>query len=278
VNTWKPAHAYDVILAIQSLHHFVELKLLFDKIYAALQPDGYFLADDMIGRNGHQRWPEALKFVQQFWRELPDKYRYNHRSKCVDKPFPNTDYSEEGFEGIRAQDILPLLTKRFYFELFVGFGNIIDIFIDRDYGPNFAPTNDWDRSFIDEVQEIDQLEIESGRLKPTHMLAAMMKKPVSDPKFYKHLSPEFCVGRTGGDSSGKFPGRGNLLLWISSTLLSSFSKAKLGPKCVWRRSNRIWRRPKPAWKRRTRGSRTACANTKLAWMRWKSGWTDAWTP
>jgi SAM-dependent methyltransferase len=197
VNTWKPVRAYEVTLAIQSLHHFVELGLLFDKIYAALQPDGYFLSDDMIGRNGHQRWPEALKFVEQLWNELPDKYRYNNGMNCVDRTFPNSDHSETGFEGIRAQDILPLLTKRFYFEMFVGFGNIIDIFIDRMYGPNFDPANEWDRSFIDKVHEIDQREIEGGRIKPTHMLAAMMKKPVLQPKFYKHLTPEFCIRRAG---------------------------------------------------------------------------------
>ena len=197
VNTWEPVHAYDVILAIQSLHHFVDLEILFDKIYAALQPDGYFLSDDMIGRNGHRRWPEALRFVQHFWDELPDKYKYHHGSKRVEKAFPNADYSKEGFEGIRAQDILPLLTKRFHFETFVGFGNIIDIFVDRAYGPNFDPTNEWDRSFIDKVQEIDQREIESGRLKPTHMLAAMTKKPPSHPKFYKHMSPKSCIRRRG---------------------------------------------------------------------------------
>jgi SAM-dependent methyltransferase len=197
VNTWKPAHAYDVILAIQSLHHFVELELLFEKIYAALQPDGYFLADDMIGRNGHQRWPEALKLVKKFWSELPDKYKYNHGMKRIERTFPNSDHSEMGFEGIRAQDILPLLTKCFYFEMFVGFGNIIDIFVDRAYGPNFDATNEWDRSFIDKVHAIDQMEIESGRLKPTHLLAAMTKQPVANAKFYKHLSPEFCIRRPG---------------------------------------------------------------------------------
>jgi len=193
VNTWKPAHPYDVILAIQSLHHFVELEVLFEKIYQALQPGGYFLTDDMIGRNGHQRWPEALTFVKQFWRELPDNYKYNHLLKRIEEKFPNADCSVEGFEGIRAQDILPLLTRRFYFELFIGFGNIIDIFVDRAYGPNFDPGNEWDRSFIDRVQALDQTEIESGHVKPTHILAAMTKQPVSNTKMYKHLSPEFCV-------------------------------------------------------------------------------------
>jgi SAM-dependent methyltransferase len=197
INAWKPAHAYDVILAIQSLHHFVELEVLFDKIYAALQPEGYFLSDDMIGRNGHQRWPEALKHVRMFWRELPEKYKYNHGMNRVEKTFPNTDYSSVGFEGIRAQDILPLLTKRFNFELFIGFGNTIDIFIDRAYGPNFDATNEWDRAFIDRIHALDQAEIESGRIKPTHMLAAMTKQPVMYPKFYKNLSADFCVRRRG---------------------------------------------------------------------------------
>src|SRR5262249_40045150 len=136
-------------------------------------------------------------FVKKLWSELPDKYKYNHGLKCTDRIFPNTDHSSMGFEGIRAQDILSLLTKHFSFDLFVGFGNIIDIFIDRTYGPNFDPNNDCDRSFIDRVQALDQREIESGRIKPTHMLAAMTKQASSRAKTFKHLSPEFCVRRPG---------------------------------------------------------------------------------
>jgi SAM-dependent methyltransferase len=195
VNSWKAAHSYDIVLAIQSLHHFVELELLFEKIWNALSDDGYFMSDDMIGRNGHQRWPEALKFVNELWRELPDKYKYNHGLKRFEKKYDNWDCSAEGFEGIRAQDILPLLIKRFNFELFVAFGNIIDIFVDRCFGPNFDITNETDLAFIDRVQALDQTEIESGRVKPTHMLAVMTKMPVTQPKINGRLSPEFCVRR-----------------------------------------------------------------------------------
>src|SRR5262245_40966171 len=70
VNRWQPDRQYHAIVAFQSLHHVVELELLFDKVHRALHPDGYFFADDMIGRNGHQRWPEALKLVHELWREL----------------------------------------------------------------------------------------------------------------------------------------------------------------------------------------------------------------
>jgi SAM-dependent methyltransferase len=193
VNKWRPARRYDAIVALQSLHHVVKLEALFDAIYGALKPDGYFLTDDMIGRNGHQRWPEALKFVYEFWRELPDKYKYNRKLNRLEKDYDDFDCSTEGFEGIRAQDVLPLLVDRFHFELFLAFGNVVDIFVDRCFGPNFDPENEWDRAFIDRVHELDAAEIDSGRLKPTHILAAMKKTPVARTLMYKHLSPEFCI-------------------------------------------------------------------------------------
>jgi SAM-dependent methyltransferase len=195
VNSWKPPRSYDIVLAIQSLHHFVELETLFDKIRRALKDKGYFMSDDMIGRNGHQRWPEALKLVEGFWKELPDKYKYNHGLKRFEKTYENWDCSTEGFEGIRAQDILPLLLKRFNFELFIAFGNVVDIFVDRCFGHNFDPDNENDRAFIDRVATVDTAEIESARLKPTHMIAVMTKMPIAQTKMYKHLSPEFCVRR-----------------------------------------------------------------------------------
>jgi len=193
VNAWEPVRQYHVIVAIQCLHHFLELELLFNKIHRALLPEGFFLADDMIGRNGHQRWPEALHYVNEFWKDLPVSFKYNHSLKRVEKRYDNWDCSKFGFEGIRAQDILPLLLERFHFDFFFGFGNIIDIFVDRSFGPNFDPEKEWDRDFIDRVHAADVQELESGRLKPTHMYAAMVKRPSSNPKFYKHLSPEFSV-------------------------------------------------------------------------------------
>jgi SAM-dependent methyltransferase len=195
LNSWKPSRSYDFVLAIQSLHHFVELELLFDKIYKALNADGYFMSDDMIGRNGHQRWPEALKFVNAFWQEMPDRYKYNHCLKRFEKTYEDWDCSTESFEGIRAQDILPLLIKRFNFEFFIAFGNVVNIFVDRCFGPNFDPEKEEDRLFIDRIQALDLAEIESGRVKPTHMIAVMTKMPVMQTKMHKHLSPEFCVRR-----------------------------------------------------------------------------------
>ncbi len=193
INKWKPNTKYHAIIALQSLHHFVELELLFDSISRALLEDGYFLADDMIGRNGHQRWPEALSIVQELWKELPSRYKYNQQLRRFEERYENWDCSQNSFEGIRAQHVLPLLIQKFYFEVFVGFGNVIDIFIDRSFGHNFDPNSEWDRSFIDRVHAIDVRSLEAGTIKPTHMLAVMKKTPTAAPSIHKHFTPEFCV-------------------------------------------------------------------------------------
>lgn len=195
-NQWKPKETYNVVMANQSLHHVTELEQLFDAIHAAIGENGVFVTSDMIGRNGHQRWPEALTIVREFWRELPESYRYNLQLRRHEPNFLDWDCSVEGFEGVRAQDILPLLVERFGFDLFYAYANVIDPFIDRGFGPHFDPERAWDRNFIDRVHARDEAEILSGRLKPTHMLAVMRRNRRSTVRTWRHVTPDFCIRDT----------------------------------------------------------------------------------
>lgn len=192
-NEWNPTAKYDAVIANQSLHHVMNLENLFERIQQSLQPDGLFITSDMIGRNGHMRWPEALAIVEEYWAELPEKYKYNHQLKRLELLFDNWDCSGESFEGIRAQDILPLLQKYFHFHLFIGFSNIASSFVDRGFGPNFDVNQEWDRSFIDRIHERDEQELRKGHLKPTHMLAVLSNSPTKEMKFHPPLTPEFCT-------------------------------------------------------------------------------------
>jgi SAM-dependent methyltransferase len=192
-NTWSARRQYAAIIANHSLHHVVNLEGLFEEVKRGLGGSGYFIINDMIGRNGHQRWPEALVEVQRFWNELPREYRYNHQLRRHHETFQDWDCSIEGFEGIRAQDILPLLVDRFDFKFFLAFANVIDIFIDRSFGPNFSVDREWDRAFIDRVHEFDEQAILSRRLTPTHMLAVMTPGPCQQRVYARRLSPRDCI-------------------------------------------------------------------------------------
>jgi len=192
-NCWMPDGHYDVVMANQSLHHVVELERLFDAVNVAIGDDGIFAVSDMVGRNGHMRWPEALAIVQEFWKELPEAYRHNRQLNWNEKNFRNWDNSQEGFEGIRAQDILPLAIARFGFDFFYAHNNIIDPFVDRSFGPHFKVDEVWDRDFIDRVQARDEAEIEAGRITPTHAFAVMRRDRNAKPIVWRHLTPQFCV-------------------------------------------------------------------------------------
>jgi len=194
-NSWRPTVQYDAVVCNQSLHHVLNLEGLFGSIKHCLRQDGPFIVFDIIGRNGHRRWPEALELVREFWSELPRNYRYNRLLSRQEETFLDWDCSIEGFEGIRAQDILPLVVQEFSFEFFFAFANIVDPFIDRSFGHNFDVAAEWDNAFIDRVHARDESEILAGRIKPTHMLAVLSKAPVQATICDRHLTPNFCIRR-----------------------------------------------------------------------------------
>jgi SAM-dependent methyltransferase len=192
-NEWTPAREYDAAIANQSLHHVLKLEQLLAGIREWLKPDGVFLVSDMIGRNGHQRWPEALAIVHELWRRLPPSYRYNIPLRRYEELYRNWECSARSFEGIRAQDILPLLLEHFHFRLCIAFGNLVDPFVDRSFGHHFDMAREWDRDFIDRVHERDEQELLSGRIKPTHLLAVLATAPGGGLRFHAPFTPEFCV-------------------------------------------------------------------------------------
>lgn len=196
-NFLEPDRTFDAVLANQCLHHVTELENLFGAIGSCLAPRGLFITSDMIGRNGHQRWPEALEIVENLWRELPERYKFNHQMQRLDRTFINHDCSAESFEGIRSQDILPLLVERFSFHVFIAFGNVVDVFVDRGFGHNFDSEDENDRAFIDRVHAIDERGFREGKLTPTHMVAVMSHRdnPVENPFFARGLQPASCIRR-----------------------------------------------------------------------------------
>ncbi|MGH2508136.1 MAG: class I SAM-dependent methyltransferase [Ktedonobacteraceae bacterium] len=184
---------YDVILVNHALHHFVNLEFILDSVRESLNVGGRFVVSDMIGRNGHMRWQESLTIIESLWKVLPDNYRFNNHAKCFEgRTYNNYDCTTGGdFEGVRAQDILPLLLERFNFIKFVGFGNLPDIFVDRAYGPNFDCERDFDKYFIDFLEDLNCYLIDRGVIKPTMMIATLANDNI--PCQFDRWSPQFSL-------------------------------------------------------------------------------------
>jgi len=172
---------FHAIMANHSLHHMVELEEIFAATFAALHDQGSFLTNDMIGRNGHQRWPETRIFVDFFWPMLTERQRNNLQLRRPEPRFIDHDCSTSGFEGIRAQDILPLiLAAGFRSHSFLGFGGFIDPFVDRSFGHNFSPAEPDDVFLIRRMGLLNEILLDTGAIKPTMMLARFVKYPTNE--------------------------------------------------------------------------------------------------
>lgn len=193
-NTWTSnGQTFAGAMCHHALHHVMDLEHLIAGIQSALHPQGCFASIDVIGRNGHMRWPEALEIIEHIWRFLPEEKRYHHILKSMDEDYINRDCSTEGFEGIRSQDILPILTRHFKFESFFAFGNLIDVFTSRGFGAGYNSNDERDQAFIDFIQYLNDLLIDLGHIKPTRMCAVMVLNNEAPVRSYKHWTPEFCI-------------------------------------------------------------------------------------
>ncbi len=183
---------FDGIMANHSLHHFVELEHIFD--YIRDRMDGVFATNDMIGRNGHMRWPECLAIVRSLWPILRDSQQVNAQLLRHEPRFLNTDCSGEGFEGIRAQDILPLLVERFNVAGFVGVGGVADVFVDRAFGPGLDMGNPRDAGFVKAVCELNDILLDSGLVKPTVMFG-VFTNGAEPTRVYRGRTPKISIRR-----------------------------------------------------------------------------------
>lgn len=185
INKLRLGKKYDLVIANHSLHHFLELEHIFDEIAGCMDEASFFLISDMIGRNGHMFWDTTLDLCNRFWALLPQEFKHNHLLKEYFPLRVQFDCSTDGFEGIRAQDILPLLDVRFDFKDFATFFAIANKFIDRDFGPNFDPENAMHKALLDMVWHFDDYCLKNKILKPTQIIGSMVKKgtPVQDFRY-----------------------------------------------------------------------------------------------
>jgi SAM-dependent methyltransferase len=106
---------WDIILCVSALHHIVELERLMKFCHNSLNEDGEFWSiGEYVGRNGNRLWPDAREEANKLFHQLPKQYRINHHTSELDDDIPDNDYSVGCFEGIRSENIEPLLDRWFH--------------------------------------------------------------------------------------------------------------------------------------------------------------------
>ncbi len=180
VNKMKlEPNCYDVIVAYASLHHFLNLGHIASEVNKGLKKNGIFVTVDIPTRNGYKMWDETYKIVCDLWKILPRRFKLAHTG--FNKPtyvetYKNIDYSQNSFECINSEAIIPSLRGYLKEIYFVPALSIARRFFDTKFGPNYNLKFSLDQSIFNFIINLDSYYIESNYLRPETFFASYAKK------------------------------------------------------------------------------------------------------
>lgn len=186
----------DVILVNQFFHHVTELETLCGSLRRSLAAYGVLLSSDIIGRNGHQLWPDVEIVVQEAWDTLPQTQRHDRHFNTASPHYRPINHAAYSNEGVRAQDIVGCLLAEFDFELFFSFGGAIMPFVERRIGFNFDPGQAADRAWIEHVHTIDAAALAVARYPAANMIAVLRHKGHAVQTLFEPISPQHHANLT----------------------------------------------------------------------------------
>ena len=186
----------DVIIVNQFFHHVTELEIFCESLRRSLAPQGILLSSDIIGRNGHQLWPDVETAVQEAWSTLQAVKRHDRHFNTASERYRPINHAAYSNEGVRAQDIVGCLLTEFDFELFFSFGGAIMPFVERRVGFNFDPQLAEDRAWIDCLHAIDAAALSAGRYPAANMIAALRHKGSASQAVFEPVSPQQHIDLT----------------------------------------------------------------------------------
>ena len=170
-----PERQYDIIVAYASLHHFLELDHIAEQCNRALRPEGLLVTVDIPTRNGYRMWPETETIVNSLLASFPKAYRVDHTRAAEPVEvtvLENVDHSQNSFECINSEAILPALRKRMKEVDYVPAFSLARRFFDTKFGPNYDLSRPLDRSMFQFVMELDEHYLDTEVLKPETFFGA----------------------------------------------------------------------------------------------------------
>jgi SAM-dependent methyltransferase len=154
-----PCRQYDIIVCVSALHHVVELERVIGQSAAALVEDGEFWSvGEYVGRNGTRLYDNALAVANEYFSQLPAKYRVNRNpgsKAATDDRLPNLDCSLTCFEGIRSAEIEPIMARHFAPVEVIKYDCFLWRLFNLAYYDNYNLDDANDRDIVDKAVELE---------------------------------------------------------------------------------------------------------------------------
>lgn len=150
VEDFEPQDAgFDVVMFVSGLHHVVELESVLARCAMALAPDGeLWLVGEQAGPPGNRLPADARSVAGRLFHALPERLRFNRETGRFDDGLPDFDFSSSCFEGIRSDEILPVLARHFSPIVEDRRNCFLWRFIDVAYAGNYDLSRDEDQAIL----------------------------------------------------------------------------------------------------------------------------------
>jgi SAM-dependent methyltransferase len=162
--------AYDVVIAVQVLHHVDALEHLLDEVVASLRPDGLFVVNEYVGPARFQWLDKTQTIMNRILELLPEEYKVNPRNGFIKDRIERAPAEEiarvDPSESIRSDEIPELLRSRFDVRYHADFGGTINQFLLADIAANFRDDDPKDVALLDLISLLDE-ELVAERVLPS---------------------------------------------------------------------------------------------------------------
>ena len=150
---------YDLIFAHAAIHHVINLEHLFDQIARGLTPTGVLHMTEVVGKNRKLIWDRNEHYANALLELVPERLTRGIRLAVQE--------NADGMEGIRQEDIIPLLRERFV-ALFEHRHGAFMRFIctHSELGPAFDPNDQEARHALEFLIASDDSAVRAGFLAP----------------------------------------------------------------------------------------------------------------
>jgi SAM-dependent methyltransferase len=171
--------AYDVVFAVQALHHVEDLEHLFDQIAGSLRPGGLVVVNEYVGPARFQWLDKTQTVMNRILELLPEVYRVNPRNGFVKEHIERTPAEEiaqvDPSESIRSDEIMELLRSRFDVLHQADFGGTINQFLLADIAANFDDDDPKDVAILDLISLLEELLV-AERVLPSDFVYTVLSR------------------------------------------------------------------------------------------------------
>ena len=178
-NLRLPPERYDVVLAIMSLHHVEKLEALLEQVEGTLKPSGLLLTNEYVGPKRHQFTDLQLSVATELLEALPEFWRRDSEAGSIKSRASRLSVAEwkatDPSEGVRSDEILPEIAKRFEFERLDYGGGILHPMLERIVH-NFDYNDPKDVAAIRLVASFESILMRLGVLPSDFTLIAAQKR------------------------------------------------------------------------------------------------------